>query len=422
MKKNILANAGSLGTVTLGLLAAALVGCGSDASGTSTSATTANPGSRQDAITLQSLTSNGCSATATFDIQSAAAINFIAIDKSDLASANLQLSNVEDSGRITQLDQTAQTADSSMQAMLNASTDNVNAAQKYSMQQAQQAAQTNSAMTANDVESATTTTATSGSSTATDDLGVTHSDGHQDSHSAQASASSTASNDAYNTANAAQSANNVSASALKSKSSLVVGFDPFTEQSARSSSFAFVAAAANADSASASGAKSAANQDSASNSADSTANQTADETKKSTTQTNQNVTTVSSNKNSHTDSSAQNGASNSASASAADNSLNQASTAQNSDQSANSHSSSSTLVFHDLQTLQSHHMLLTVQMTATQAQQLIRIFQGDVSQSSSSSSVNDVTAQADFPISTPACIGTTPISTPVITTPVVSNN
>jgi hypothetical protein len=88
------------------------------------------------------------------------------------------------------------------------------------------------------------------------------------------------------------------------------------------------------------------------------------------------------------------------------------------DQATASASKTTSFVFSDLQTLQSHHMMLKVNMTASQAASTLRIFQ----------STQGVMSSQDFNIATPACVSATTVSpvitpvgvTPAVVTPVVT--
>src|SRR5215471_14458929 len=110
----------SLCTVVLGLLAAATVGCGSDAIGKQSGAGT--DGNVPDAVgvTQQSWIANGCGGVGFFGITSPQIISDVALDQSALASANMQLYTVNDQGVQSLVNQTAQTASSAFQSMVNA--------------------------------------------------------------------------------------------------------------------------------------------------------------------------------------------------------------------------------------------------------------------------------------------------------------
>jgi hypothetical protein len=65
----------------------------------------------------------------------------------------------------------------------------------------------------------------------------------------------------------------------------------------------------------------------------------------------------------------------------------------------------STMVFANLAALNSNHLLLQVNMTAQQANNLMRLYQG--------STFSKVSSLGSFPFATPACATTAPIVTPV---------
>src|SRR5262249_39357524 len=129
MRSNLLNRTTSLGTIILGLLAAAATGCGSsDASGN-------KPGAEQTplpdtvGVTQQSLSVDGCAASAVFNIVANQTISDIALDQSMLSNVQMQLFQVDDEGHQTQVNQTAQEATSDIQSQINQLTNNVNSAQ-----------------------------------------------------------------------------------------------------------------------------------------------------------------------------------------------------------------------------------------------------------------------------------------------------
>jgi hypothetical protein len=103
---------------------------------------------------------------------------------------------------------------------------------------------------------------------------------------------------------------------------------------------------------------------------------------------------------------AQQAASNSTSAAASGSNQAQQIASVTNSQSATQQSQSSAQVFNNLQTLNSHHMVLNVTMTATQANSVIQLFQG----------ANGVVQQfQNFNVNTPLCTGG--VVTPVVATP-----
>jgi hypothetical protein len=126
---------GSIGIVGIGMLAASLaVGCG----GADTGQTTAGPSNaggtssnQQAMITLTSAVPDGnCTSNLTFDITSGNSqnIQFIAMDKSDLQNATMQLQDIDSQNHVHDSNTTAQQADSSLQALIDQFTQSKNSA------------------------------------------------------------------------------------------------------------------------------------------------------------------------------------------------------------------------------------------------------------------------------------------------------
>src|SRR5262249_11871631 len=113
--KTLIRKAAPLGTVALGLLAAAITtGCGSDASGNKGPSGADNSTGKATSamITARSINVNGCNADGIFDIVSPQVIDFIATDQSDLTNAQLQLFTLDSNSKETRVDKSAQQADS----------------------------------------------------------------------------------------------------------------------------------------------------------------------------------------------------------------------------------------------------------------------------------------------------------------------
>ncbi len=402
--KDQLRKASSLGTVVLGVLAAAVAsGCGSDASGKTE--TTEKTGTQAAAITARSINITGCQATGVFDIVSPDVIAFVAIDRSDLADTQMQLSTVDETGRETRTDQTAQEADSAMQSLLDTRTDNIDAAQTSTRQASQNTSQQNAATTANNNESSTTTTSRDSTATSTVDSNATHADNHDDSHQASSSDQANTSQSAANQASAsndsrsANSQNTASASAQSSISPTTsFGSGLTAEQAANlQNSATNSSSSVNDQKANSTSSQSATDQATASNSANNVANQTADSNHNATALASRDNQTVASQKSSNSASTTENGAANSTSASsdANNNHATSASNVQNRNES--SHQRTTSLVFNDLSRLNSRHLVLNVQMTSNKVQNLLRIFQG-ISQ--------NVSTLQDFPVTLTNCIVT----------------
>ena len=89
MIRNHFAKAGAIGSVSLGILAAMLAGCGSDAGPTGT-ASGSDVAGEKSAITQSGLVVNGCGAVGTFDITSPQFINFVALNQSQFQNSSMQ--------------------------------------------------------------------------------------------------------------------------------------------------------------------------------------------------------------------------------------------------------------------------------------------------------------------------------------------
>lgn len=516
MKRNF-AKAGALGTVALGLLAAAVtVGCsGGDGGGAPLAGGGERTGTQKASIVLRGLTTEGCGATGTFDVFSPEVIDLVAIDRSDLNDAHMSLATVDETGQQTQVNDNEQEADSTTQSLIDRATNNIDAAQTSSHQASQHAAARDTASTVATHEFDRTDVSGTRVSTSTTDTSLAHTDVHDATHQAtsqnsanHANSATAQANDSHaaqsasqqaSAANAAQSANNVSnasnaaqntanqatashsaqaaadqvaahnhandeanqssigneshASEIESLpiGSLLFGgglfsnfdrsqidrvHDIFANNShvAGNELNAFRAVTAAADQSSASNAASAANvnhatstnaqsansqnaaasasnaaannrassttvQDSTNNAAstttaDHTANQISDATHKSVTTTDANPKTIVNQRDLTSATTAHGASSDSAVASSdtatqADRSLN-----DHAAQSAANHSRSMSLVFNNLAHLQSHHMLVTVHMTADQGHHLVRLLQGER---------GVVSNQADFGFNTGLC-------------------
>jgi epidermal growth factor receptor substrate 15 len=128
MSRNRFAKASAIGTVSLGLLAAALgAGCGS--SGPSGSGSASNSTPEKAAITQEGQWAvGGCGATGTFTITSPQEINFIAINASAFKNAQFQLQVVTSDNKTIQVNNQIQHADSLLQQIISnaATTFNLN--------------------------------------------------------------------------------------------------------------------------------------------------------------------------------------------------------------------------------------------------------------------------------------------------------
>src|SRR5688500_817921 len=126
--------------VVLGMLAAALTGCGDEDGATETEQT-------KSAITARNFAVSGCGATGIFDIMSNNAINFVALDQSSFSNMNAQLFAV-DTNMVETLvasTQNSSALDSSFTSMLDQVSNFTSAAQRASQLAAQYASSINNA-------------------------------------------------------------------------------------------------------------------------------------------------------------------------------------------------------------------------------------------------------------------------------------
>ncbi|HEX8796352.1 MAG TPA: hypothetical protein VF765_35620 [Polyangiaceae bacterium] len=98
------------------------LGCGSGSGGPGSPSTKEQTGSAKAAITSRGFTVNGCQAHGVFDITSPQAIDFVAMDGSDLTRAQMMLYTVDARNEQSQVHKTAQHASPSMQALLESAT------------------------------------------------------------------------------------------------------------------------------------------------------------------------------------------------------------------------------------------------------------------------------------------------------------
>jgi hypothetical protein len=123
MSRNRFAKTSAIGTVSLGLLAAALgAGCGSSGPGPSGSESAKAP-EKASIVQQGQWDVGGCGATGTFTITSPQTINFIAINANAFKNAQFQLQVVNSDNTTTQINRQVQHADSLLnQVLSNAAT------------------------------------------------------------------------------------------------------------------------------------------------------------------------------------------------------------------------------------------------------------------------------------------------------------
>lgn len=445
MKTINFGNKGVLGAVAIGLLAALSAGCSGNASDAAAKDPSTGDGKTDEAqqawITGRGWDVAGCGGASVFDIfnnsnfanNNSDASNFIAVDRSDLANLNMQLSAVDSFGNETAINQTATQASSFLQSLLDASTNNINAAQQSSMAASQSAAQNTSLAVNDTAATATNSVVTDSAATMTQDTSAAHTDHHRDistaSNSNQASAANRSS--AANQASAANrsSADNIASeaasnNAFNNANAFNSFFTPFfgggfgfgarsLGGGAGSNVSAFNNALANnnflsalnasdvsnfSNVANASNAANASNVANASNTAVMNAfdNATTDATHVAAATTAHESTVAASTRAAHSRTRVANTEAQQASQQAAATAANQNSTAQHTAATQNQSQQASTMAFQNLSNVNSQHMILKVdtQAFANRTNSLFRVFQGNN---------NAVTSQASFNLATPGC-------------------
>jgi hypothetical protein len=414
--KNILKNNASFCTVVLGAIAAAAAsGCANDVD--QKTAAPAETASEQAAITAKSLVVSGCKASGVFDVVSPTFIQFIALDRSDLKDAQMQLSQVDESGRVTSTDQVATEADSAFQSMLDAEASSQEAARSSSEQSAQNASKAKAKTNSSADENSTLTSSKTVASTATVDTSSTHFDQHDATHEAAAESKAKNSQSASSTADAAQASkfNNFQAaffSTIDSKDIDGKKFkNPFLAIFEQNSVLkANAENSANSRQAASTNAQSSSDQATSSRSADHVSNKTADTFHQATSNTTSEQQTIVSAKSSRLSASTLNAFFNEASQNAALESSNQASATNKLSKDESSRQKSSSLVFHDLEFMNSRHLLVRVEITSSKSQSILQLFQG---------TDGKLTSKQSFPISFPTCTDGGGTIQPVLTQPTV---
>jgi hypothetical protein len=365
----------SLGGIAL-ISLAAMVGCGGADPAPKQTEKTGQDGA---AITALGINPVGCdgnagTATALFDISSQKEfLSQIAIDQSDLRNTQLQLSLVDDFGKTIALNIAANIASSEQQAMFDSYTKFTNAAKTYSTQIAKSEASQYAKTEAEQFQDSKSKTVAEHFSASTVDTWQKSSNSSQLVNVATGLA--VADNHAH-----ADAFNSQSASGFQSAGVGALGFANFG-----SSATAF--SNQNADNF--------AKQFFTNVQVANASNQAFNATHNSAQNYSRDVVDVS-NTNFLRTSTESNVRANSLIANIANAAtLNEATAKNHVDQSASQETTQFTKVFNDLTTLQAHHMLLKVDMTAFQKRtdQLLRVFANTNSQISS----------ADFSVSTPTC-------------------
>jgi hypothetical protein len=341
MRRNRVGIKGPLGAVAFGLLAALASGCsGSDGRDE------AGPDLRSQAskITARSVEVDGCTATAVFDIQSAQAIQFVALDRSDLQNVRMELSTLDERGLETRIEENAVEADELIQSMIDAQTSNMNAAEASKDEASQSQKESSSTTTTESEESSSRTETRDSSSSSTNDKDSAHQD------QSEASRSDERASDGSNASSTTGTTGSVSGSNRQSSSA------------------------------------SSASQSSSSN-------QTSDSSHEAISKTSHDAVAIDEASASRVVQSAESAASDSSSASSDSSSRNEASSNQHNEQEQARSSSSHTLVFRNLERLNSRNLVLRVEMQANEVNEVMRLFEGD----------EQIRARADFATSFPGC-------------------
>lgn len=135
--KTYLNTASSLGVIALGLLAGGLAACGDETSRNE------DPAAKQTtaSIVARGISVGGCGANGSFDIvspsSSTESIDFVALDQSDFQDLSSQLSSFNAQNQQTLVSNSADTLDSSLQEAINEATSNTNAYQASEATQSQ---------------------------------------------------------------------------------------------------------------------------------------------------------------------------------------------------------------------------------------------------------------------------------------------
>jgi hypothetical protein len=122
-----LPNTKSTCAAVLGLLVAAVSGCANETPISKDK--TPAPKQQSSAITARDIGVSGCRATAIIDITSAEDIEFVAIDRSDIADLRTELSTIDEEGRETRINEELLEVDASFQSLLDSVSNNMNASE-----------------------------------------------------------------------------------------------------------------------------------------------------------------------------------------------------------------------------------------------------------------------------------------------------
>lgn len=404
MKLNI-ARVSALGTIGLGLMSLALTGgCAAGGGDPNPSSSEAVGKSAQAVITPVSLTTGGCGAVGTFAVTSPQIISFIAANTASFTNTQFQLFLQDSKNQLHQVNTTTQEATAEMMAMLKASSKS-SASNSAMADQSATTSFDNSASARQFAKEQDTTMLSGNQSSFATSQTTVH---HEDSHTSNANGSAT--NVAFNQNSASQSAdgqNGTSNSADQSFLSSamqtvpVAGFFggvvliPATSSSTASGSNsnsaltnAFFNNEARAQS------QGLAVQHSSFDNHAHTDNSSTDTADLSSSQGSEFSQTLSHNLDSSSGTSSK--ASGSSASDLNTSSSNQAdqSASSKSLQSSSNSSSATTQVINDLDQFNSSSFILVVNMTATQANNVLQLFQG---------SNGVVTGNQSFPVVIPTC-------------------
>lgn len=405
MKLNF-ARVAALGPIGIGVLFTVLSGgCAAGAGEPNTGSSEPVGKSTQATITPVSFTTTGgCSGVGAFNIQSPQVISFIAANTSAFQNVQMQLFQQTQQGTMTQVNTQVQAANAQFQAMLNQSAQAATS-QEAKLNQAASASAMNSATTA---ASATEQDQTqiSGSQSSWQNSNSTVIQHNENNASAQGTASNTAAQSALatNSANGnSGSSNNAAQNFMNTAFQLNtvpaffggIGLLPITNSSSSSQNNT-TGAASNAffTNAAAAAQQAAAAQNSAFNTSSHHDNTSVNQTNQQSAQGSQFQQDFQHQMQAANGTAVQNSAANASNLNSDQLNTTGQSSQSNLQQSGQNSSGSSTQVMNNLDTLNWDQFTLMVNLTATQANNILQLFQG---------SNGVVTNTQAFPINLPAC-------------------
>lgn len=187
--KKLLPKTMSLGAMLAMLCGVAAMGCADGGQREPMPA----PAQRAPTITLRQMQIDGCQATAIFDIESSEAIEFVALDRSDLASVRTQISTLDESGREILIEEEMHEVDSSLQSLLERLSDGMNARERSVQLVNERTSQSSSSNTTENSEHVDSSSSQSTSTSNSASSSTQHSDAHRTSRNESASNGTSAS-------------------------------------------------------------------------------------------------------------------------------------------------------------------------------------------------------------------------------------